>query len=140
MLDSEFKQHRAMISMLLTATCSPKVLKRGFRAAADIGSCNVAAALLRRLRELAPSTATHLESTISQKLSRSSLALQDQLDKEQDARLAALEDEPNSDDEDFIVDDSDGDESSQDGDYEPQSESECEEDSDDIVASESDED
>ena len=43
------------------------------------------------------------------------------VDMEQDARLAALEDEPNSDDEVFIADDSDDDGSSQDGDYELQS-------------------
>jgi hypothetical protein len=118
-LESEFRAHREMLDMLLAVIWNSKLLQRGVMTAAHIGSSDVASALLRRLRELAPSAAAQLASAVPRRLSRSSLALQDRRDEQLDARLA-LEDEPNSEDDDFVVSDSD-DASSRDGDYEPQS-------------------
>ena len=120
-LKSEFKMHRAMLEMLLSATCNFRVLKRGAKAAANIGSSDVASILLHRLREVAPGVAAQVVSEITKKLSQSSLALEDRLDEELDARLAVLEDEPTTDDEDFVVDDSDNDVAAQDEEYEPPS-------------------
>ena len=51
--------------------------------------------------------AAQLKRTVAQQLTQSSLTLQDKLDEEEDARLAVLEDGADSDDEDFVVDDSD---------------------------------
>jgi hypothetical protein len=131
--ESEFHRHKAMLQMLLAATCTITLLQRAVKAAADIGSSDVVSTVVRRLREVAPGVVAQVTSGIKKKLSRPSLALrlQDRLDEEEDARLAALEDEPDTEDEDFVVNDSDDDAASQDEEYEPPTSESSDDDDDD---------
>ena len=126
-LQSEFNKHKPMLKMLLAVIQDWKVLRSGFLTAVDIRSRDVASALLGRLHELVPDLAIKLERQFVQQLQESSPAMQDQLDQEEDARLAALDEDANSDDDDFIVDDVESDE--EDGAFEPSSESEEDSDS-----------
>lgn len=128
-LQSEFKKHKSMLKMLLAVIQDWKVLRSGFLTAVDIRSRNVASALLGRLRELVPDLAVKLERQFVQQLHGSSPAMQDQLDQEEDARLAALEENANSSDDDFIVDDIGSDE--EDEAFAPSSDSEEDSDSSD---------
>jgi len=122
-LKSEFKKHKVMLKMLLEAIQDWKVLRSGLQTAVEICSRDVTSFLLGRLHKLVPGLAVKLERQLVQLLQEPSLAMQDQLDQEEDARLAALEEDAHSDDDDFIVDDED-ETAEQDGDYIPESESE----------------
>ena len=104
-LQSEFNKHKPMLKMLLAVIQDWKVLRSGLLTAVNIRSRDVASTLLGRLRELVPNLAVKLERQFGQQLQEPSIAMQDQLDQEEDARLAALEEDANSDDDDFIVDD-----------------------------------
>jgi len=128
-LQSEFNKHKPMLKMLLAVIQDWKVLRSGLLTAIDIRSRDVASTLLGRLHELVPDLAVKLERQFAQQLQESSPAMQDQLDREEDARLAALEEDANSDDDDFIVDDVESDK--EDGAFEPSSESEKDSDSSD---------
>jgi hypothetical protein len=128
-LQSEFNKHKPMLKMLLAEIQDWKVLRSGLMTAVNIRSRDVASTLLGRLRELVPDLAVKLKRQFRRQLQQPSLAMQDQLDQEEDARLAALEEDANSDDDDFIVDDVD----EEDGSFEPSSESE--EDSDSLATS-----
>lgn len=114
-LAKEFDRHVGMLCILLAAINESKTLMQAIMIAKSLRSDKVLSQVLWRLSQLEPMEAHQLMREYAFPIPLLfSRRMQDKLDREEDERLAAVEESPNSDDEDFIVNDDD----QEDGDYE----------------------